>query len=89
MFQGKKENTRLYQPLPILGRPSYSIIIDLFFGLPQKKRGNDFIFVVMDNNSKMAHFIPCTKTTDVDGVANLYFEEVVKLHCFPRTIAFY
>ena len=40
---------------------------------------------MVDRFSKMAHFIPCNKTTDVTFVAELYFKEVMRLHRIPRS----
>lgn len=80
------QNHGKYLPLPIPHAPWEDVSLDFVIGLPKTSTKKDYILVVVDRFSKMAHFIACHTTNYVSHVANLYFSHIVKLHGVPKTI---
>jgi hypothetical protein len=48
--------------------------MDYMSGLPSTKRGNDYVFVVVDRFSKMAILVACKKSSTTEAMSKLFFE---------------
>jgi hypothetical protein len=66
----------IYTPLPTSDRPWKSISMVYMSGLPSTKRGNDWVFLVVDRFSKMAILAACKKSITTEATAKLFFERV-------------
>ncbi|CAH9105349.1 unnamed protein product [Cuscuta europaea] len=75
----------LLQPLPIPEQVWTDVSMDFIGGLP-KSQGKDTILVVVDRLTKFSHFIPLAHPYNAKGVAEIFIQEVVRIHGFPKSI---
>ena len=62
------------------------INIDFIVALPVSRRGHDAIMVVIDHYFKRVHFIPTKTTASAPTTAQLFYENIWKLHGLCRNI---
>ncbi|GKA41942.1 putative nucleotidyltransferase, ribonuclease H [Tanacetum coccineum] len=55
-------------------------------GLPRTQRKHDAIWVVVDRLTKLAHFLPIRKDYPVSKLAEMFQQEIVRLHGTPSAI---
>jgi hypothetical protein len=62
------------------------IAMDFIMGLPRTQSGYDFIWVIMDRLTKVAHRIPINTTYSGPQLAELYMSGIVCLLGVPKKI---
>jgi len=72
-------------PNSIPEKPWVHILAEFITKLPLAQ-GYDSILVVVDQLTKMVHFIPTTEKTSVEELARLFRDNVWKLHGLPESI---
>ena len=60
--------------------------MDFVTGLPRTRRQHDAIWVIVDRLTKSAHFLPVSNDDPLEKLAQLYVEEIVRLHGVPISI---
>jgi hypothetical protein len=76
----------LLQPLPIPEQRWDTVTMDFIVGLPVTLLHHDSITVFVDKLSKQVHFVPSKSTNTAKDFAQLFFNNVFRLHGMPRTI---
>ena len=72
--------------LPILVWKWEKITIDFVTGLPQTQRQHDAIWVIVDRLTKSSHFLQVNVEDSLEKLAQLYVDEIVRLHGVPVSI---
>ena len=75
-----------YSPLPVPSHPWDSIYMDFVGAFPVSKRGQDYLYVVVDRFNKMCVLIPCKKKINVEKTANFFFQRVWVYFGLPTSI---
>ncbi|GJV68844.1 ribonuclease H-like domain-containing protein [Tanacetum coccineum] len=62
------------------------IFMDFVTGLPTTQKRHDAIWVVVDQLTKFAHFLPIRKNYGISKLAEIFRQEIVRLHGTPTSI---
>jgi hypothetical protein len=62
--------------------------MDFIVGLPQTSQKHDSIWVIIDRLTKTAHFLLVHTIYTVKKYAEIYLEQIIRLHGVPKTIIF-
>ena len=77
----------LLQPLSIPEWKWDKLGMDFITGLPMTRSGYDSIWVVVDQLTKVAHFIPMKTTYTSAKLAKIYMTRIVCLHGVLESVA--
>ena len=74
------------QPLPIPSWKWEDISMDFIVGLPNTSQKHDSIWVIIDRLTKTSHFIPVNTTYSAKKYAEIYLDQIIRLHGIPKMI---
>ncbi len=60
--------------------------MDFVTGLPRSQSAADAIWEIVDRLTKSAHFLPIQLSWSLEPLAQLYIDEIVRLHGVPASI---
>jgi hypothetical protein len=73
-------------PLPIPVQRWTDISMDFLGHLPKTSRGHNEVWTIIDQATKMAHFIPVKNTMKAAEMERLFIDNIVRIHGTPSTI---
>ena len=71
------------QPLSIPEWKWEHVTMDFVTGLPRTRSGNDVVWIIVDRLSKSAYVLSIRMTISMSELAELYIDEIVRLHGVP------
>jgi transposase InsO family protein len=60
--------------------------MDFIVGLPNTSQKHDSIWIIIDRLTKIAHFLPVHTTYTAKKYAEVYLDQIIRLHGVPKTI---
>ena len=72
------------QPLPVPEQPWHTVTFDFIVKLPETERGNNSICVFVDKLTEMVHFVACREDLSAKDFAELYVNQIWRLHGLSR-----
>ncbi|GJT11547.1 putative reverse transcriptase domain-containing protein [Tanacetum coccineum] len=85
-YFGGTHEARCGYPLEIPMWKWDEISMDFVTGLPTTQKRHDAIWVVVDRLTKSAHFLPIRKNYGISKLAEIFRQEIVRLHGTPTSI---
>jgi hypothetical protein len=79
----------LFQPLSIPDWKWEDIKMDFTVGLPLTAHKFDSIWLIVDQFTKSAHFIPTDTNYNVKSYVEVYIAHILSLHGVPKMIVSY
>ncbi|CDJ63443.1 Similar to Transposon MAGGYgagandpolgenehomologues, related [Eimeria necatrix] len=76
----------LLQQLLIPSRRWAYVSLDFITDLPLTKTGHDWILVMVDSLSKIAHFVPAKKPFTAADTVELLADRLIRHHGFPEVL---
>jgi hypothetical protein len=71
-----------FYPLHVPPVPGHTVGLDYLKHF-HESNGFNSVLIVVDHLTRMAHFLPCTKTVTAEETATLFLQGVYRLHGLP------
>jgi len=84
-YKFARHSRAVLQPYDVPEGPWQTIGVNLITGLPRVGE-YDAIIVYIDHYSKQVHVLPTTSDVDADGIADIHYREIFRLHGLPAKI---